>query len=894
MGALVVKAIERQRAEVAEPPEGYAWEAIEADKACALAEELAFPKGPKRGQRFLLEPWEVWFLRCIFGWEDAVTHLPRFHKITAFIPKGNGKALALDTPIPTPSGWTAMGDIRAGDRVFDERGEPCIVVGATDVMRGRPCFEVEFAGGERIVADAEHQWETLARVNRPGSRDRKKVPSVRIRTTREIADTLAFGSHGIRNHTVRVAGALNLPDAELPIPPYVLGAWLGDGDSDCARLTYALSDSEILGHIQAEGVTTDGRRKHSDSTGRSLLGSNGRGQPGSLQSKLRVIGLLGNKHVPAPYLRASAGQRFALLRGLMDTDGCVSAGQGQCEFTSTNEGLARGVLEIAGSLGLRPTIAESRAALYGRDCGPKWRVMFHAYDDTPVFRLERKKARLRKRPISRSLQSRRAIVAVRPIDSVPVRCIEVDSPSHLYLAGRSFIPTHNSPLAAAIGCIVIARGRDIGAKVYSAAVTEKQANNVFQPAQEMLRLSPKVMEAAGLVVGEHAIKGVGDARTFERVSAEKRSADGTVGDCYIVDEVHQHPTRALYDVLANNASKVDGSRIVVISTAGTDPSPTSIGWLLYGEARELLLGKTHAPAHFAVIFEADRDRDPWEEATWRQANPNFGISISARNFRTTAEAARIDPTAQPHFFATRLGWWSRGANKWMDPARWDAAARSPTEDDFTGRAIYLGIDYAPKLDLSAIVQVAVTVGDDGLRRYVVRSHGYIPEGSPTVHNLTVDGEPILRQWAADGWMTLTPGDVLDASYLRPQIMAIHQRHPGAEVCLDPFGCIELMASLPAEGITPIEITQTWKHHSPAMTEVQVALSQGRLVHDGSPVMSLCMSNVVARTDRNGNATPDRDNETKKIDLAVGLLNAMYRAMTAEVNAWASVTEIAWV
>jgi phage terminase large subunit-like protein len=455
-----------------------------------------------------------------------------------------------------------------------------------------------------------------------------------------------------------------------------------------------------------------------------------------------------------------------------------------------------------------------------------------------------------------------------------------------------------SPMAAAIGLVVLGRGRRVGAKVYSAAVAEKQAKNVFEPAQEMVRLSPQFKEAAGLEVEEHRIRGIGDARVFETVSAEKRSADGTVGDCYIVDEVHQHPNRNLYDVLANNASKIDGSRLVIISTAGTDQSPKSIGWLLYCRARAVLglpVEQVTAPgeeppeklddghetpgaAHFVLIFEADRNRDPWAESTWRQANPNYGVSVSVRNFRTTAEEARADPSAQPHFLSTRLGWWSRAANKWMDMNLWDAGAAQVDGRDFVGRKVFIGVDYAPELDLTAIVEIAASMRADGERQYVVRSHGYLPEQSPTLDDI-----PELRQWSP-AWLTLTPGKVLAASYLRPILVAKVRLHTGSEVDLDPFGCLELMASLPTEQppIEPVKIEQTWKHHSPAMKGVRVALTQGRLKHDGSPLMRLCMSNVVARTDRNGNVVPDRDHDGQKIDLAVALLNGMYRAMIADL------------
>lgn len=476
-----------------------------------------------------------------------------------------------------------------------------------------------------------------------------------------------------------------------------------------------------------------------------------------------------------------------------------------------------------------------------------------------------------------------------------IRCIFgwVDAVSRLarFHVVQLWIPKGNgkSPLGAAIALIVLARGRKVGAQVFTAAVTEKQANNVFLPAKEMLRLSPKVVEAAALVVEEHAIKGLGDARIFQRISSEKKSADGTPGDCYVVDELHQHPDAGLYNVLAENASKVDGSRIVIISTGGTNPDPEAVGWTLYNKAKDVLEGRSEAPAMFALIFEAERETapgvpaDPWDEKTWRQANPNFGISISARNFRTRAEDARKDPTAQPHFFATRLGWWTRSAKKYMSEAVWAAAARPLTDEDFRGKKVFDGLDYAPELDLSAKVQIAADIGPDGQRRYLARCRGYLPELSPTLadHDQP-DGTNMLRAWAEQGWLVLTPGRVLAASYLRPLVVK-DARELGAEICLDPFGAVELMASLPAEGVEPIKIYQDWKHHSPAMSEVHVALAQGRLLHDGSPLMAWCMGNLVGVVDRHGNMTPDREGPTKKIDLAVALFNGMYRALTADLT-----------
>jgi replicative DNA helicase len=152
-----------------------------------------------------------------------------------------GKALALDTPLATPTGWTTMGAVQVGDYLIGADGRPTRVVAATEVMLGRPCYEVEFADGERIVADADHQWPTSDGRTRTfatnPSQYRAPVPPA-TRTTREIAETLTCDTaDGRRNHTIAVGRPFDLPPVDLPVPPYTLGAWLGDGHGTSPRLT---------------------------------------------------------------------------------------------------------------------------------------------------------------------------------------------------------------------------------------------------------------------------------------------------------------------------------------------------------------------------------------------------------------------------------------------------------------------------------------------------------------------------------------------------------------------------------------------------------------------------------------------------------------------------------
>lgn len=461
---------------------------------------------------------------------------------------GAGKALAIDTPIPTPNGWALLGDLAPGDRVFDEQGLPTVVLGVSAVMTRHRCFEVTFSDGSCITADAEHLWTTIPDHVRgaPAKRNYKVRTKGGVEvedlgehtaslvgpgwpahgitaTTEQLQRTL--GSRGQSNHAIPTAAALALPLAELPVDPYVLGAWLGDGSSRTAQLTCA--DPELLTFIEAAGYTVQklaslyayaiaipadpapgapevhpcaycsepvvrtylhrrycghrcawaARKAGAPGLERGTCGgckqplapsSTGRRcancwHAATLNGRLRVLGLLRNKHIPSSYLRASIEQRRALLAGLMDTDGTVSAGGG-VEFTNTNRQLALDVCELVCSLGYRAALREGRARLKGRDCGPKWVVSFSTTDR--VFWLSRKHDAVERR-ISAHTTARnrfRYIISIQETPSVPVRCIRVANPTKLFLAGRSMIPTHNSVLLKKLaGDVVDREGRVISA-----------------------------------------------------------------------------------------------------------------------------------------------------------------------------------------------------------------------------------------------------------------------------------------------------------------------------------------------------------------------------------------------------------------------------------------------
>jgi hypothetical protein len=331
-------------------------------------------------------------------------------------PPKTWKALALDTPIPTSRGWITMESIEVGDQVFDEHGNQCSVTYVNEICIGRPCYRVVFSDGTSIVADAEHEWVTKTR--KPEHRERAW-------TTEEIRNTLTRCDGG-SNHSIAVAGPLQLEDADLPIDPYVLGAWLGDGTAADGAITIA--DDQIGSEIEKAGYVV--RAWKSSQYVRGVL---------SLKAELRELGVLKNKRIPEQYLRASVSQRLSLLQGLMDTDGHCTAAKGECILYTSEPSLRDQYLDLIRSLGFKPMVN-----VYQTDCKPSWHISFMAYVDNSVFRLTRKRQRQRNRPGPNPRSSTRQITDIVSVSSVPVRCISVDSSSHLYLAGEGMIPTHNS------------------------------------------------------------------------------------------------------------------------------------------------------------------------------------------------------------------------------------------------------------------------------------------------------------------------------------------------------------------------------------------------------------------------------------------------------------------
>lgn len=347
------------------------------------------------------------------------------------------EALALDTPVPTPTGWTTMGKIQVGDPVLGADGLAATVIKATDVQHDRACYLVTFKDGTSVVASDGHQW--LTRIT--GQPHKHTI--ARVRTTQEMLDDG-------RRMSIPVAPPVKLDEVtNLPIEPYMLGFWLGDGTSKSATITVGDQDAlETVTKIESLGYTTSRQKsaKTAHTYGVSVEGAGkgkwreGSGYPTSLQGLLRKHNLLQNKHIPAEYKRASFDQRVELLQGLMDSDGCATKA-GYCFFAQTSKQLTDDVAELLRSLGQIITVKFEKCAR--SRAGGFYRVGFQARWGLQPFALKRKVDRVVPRGHTDGWM---AVTSIEPFPSVPVRCIAVDSNDHLFLAGEGWHVTHNSGL----------------------------------------------------------------------------------------------------------------------------------------------------------------------------------------------------------------------------------------------------------------------------------------------------------------------------------------------------------------------------------------------------------------------------------------------------------------
>lgn len=351
----------------------------------------------------------------------------------------HGKDVATSTLVYTANrGWATHGDLAPGDFVFSPDGQERLVLGVTEHYTDHKCYLLTFSDGAQIMAGAGHLWRLRQKVKRriPGSwRDGhfRKIDFVDV-----IMTTEQMAAKGGRLD-VGVCEPLVLPEVPLPLDPYVLGVWLGDGDSNGVRITAGHEDADYMeGALSSCGVEVTRALRSRAIALRLGTGIRGDRTSSDVGNVLRRLGVRGNKHIPLAYMRGSIAQRMALLQGLMDTDGTCDT-RGTASFCQANLTLSQQVYDLTASLGLRPRLIR-RVGKY-KEGNVFWLVSFQAHQDRNPFRMPRKAARAIPPSHYRGV---RTVASIEPMPSVPTNCITVEG--GLYCIGKEMIPTHNSSI----------------------------------------------------------------------------------------------------------------------------------------------------------------------------------------------------------------------------------------------------------------------------------------------------------------------------------------------------------------------------------------------------------------------------------------------------------------
>lgn len=373
------------------------------------------------------------------AWSKSSSQSLQTHK--DFDEKMALKGLSVDTLIPTPEGFTTMGEIQVGDKLYNALGRETTVIAKSEVKH-LPCYEITFQNGDSVIADEEHRWYARA------GKGYCHKPDWNVLTTQELYVAKALGlSVVIPSHPMT-----EFEEKELLVDPYVLGYWLGNGSRQSAQVSCHEDDADEIASILGKYYDIS---QHHDDKGRcitlNISSKTGlRKDCSSLRQQLKDIGVFGNKHIPEIYTRGSLQQRLDLVRGLCDSDGTIETTRGRVTFTSSRQELAEGLYTVLCSLGENVTRFSSPSHYFGSNEIMSGSTIFTLtwQPNFNPFYLSRKAARFQER----TAETTCPIKSIVKIDSVPTQCIAVDCGDATeetdfrksFLFGEGFFPTHNT------------------------------------------------------------------------------------------------------------------------------------------------------------------------------------------------------------------------------------------------------------------------------------------------------------------------------------------------------------------------------------------------------------------------------------------------------------------
>ena len=427
-------------------------------------------------------------------------------------------------------------------------------------------------------------------------------------------------------------------------------------------------------------------------------------------------------------------------------------------------------------------------------------------------------------------------------------------------------------------------------EVYIGATKSMQAKIIYNEVVAMLKRCP-------LLKGKwHESYGVIRHPKSDSILRALSKDDGKTGDglnpqCGLIDEYHAHPTDEILEVINTGMVARRQPLLFIITTAGTN-----FGGPCY-RVEYPLVEKILDPSldfdvadYFCMVNELDRDQegnlidDVKDEECWVKANPIAATYPEGlANIRSKLASALESPEKMESFLTKNMNLWvNQSAMSYMDMAKWkERGAITEIPVDTYGRSAYVGIDLSKRIDLTA-AGIILPIDVDGIFRYVVRAHGFIPEDTVAVHEKT-DKVP-YRAWAKAGYLTITPGDVVDYRFIESWIhettddLGVNVK----ELCYDPYNATHFAQDFEAQGITTVEVRQGMRTLSEPTKAFREEAYRGNILHEPNPLLDWAVSNAVTKRDHNENIILDKEKSTNRIDPIAAVINAFSRArVTAE-------------
>jgi phage terminase large subunit-like protein len=428
-----------------------------------------------------------------------------------------------------------------------------------------------------------------------------------------------------------------------------------------------------------------------------------------------------------------------------------------------------------------------------------------------------------------------------------------------------------STMLAGVGLYLLDADGEPGAEVYTAGVMRDQAKIIHSESERMVKASAALRKRIRVVKNNIHIKDT--ASKYEPLGKDSENLDGLNVHGALIDEFHAHRDRGMLDILETATGARRQPLIFIITTAGYNrKSPC---FLMNEYTKKVLQGVVQDDAFFGIIYTLDEGDDWEDERNWIKANPNLGVSKKLDGLRDKCAKAKEMPTALNAFLRLELNIWTQSVTKWIPRDHWDKCGKAVDANGLRGRTCYGGLDLSSTADITAFVLVFPPETDDD--DYQVLCRFWIPEEGMKLRSKR-DRVP-YDLWVRQGYITATPGEVVDYDYIQQQIEDDSENYDLREIPFDRWNASQLVNNLQKQDVAVmVQFGQGFASMSAPMKELEKLVRTHRIAHGNNPVLTWMADNLVVARDASENLKPDKEASTERIDGMVALVMALARAI----------------